>query len=409
MSIEAFDVEKVRKDFPILQQTVNGAPLVYLDNAATTQKPNAVIDAISHYYRHDNSNVHRGAHTLADRATAAFEGARQKVASFINAQTTDQVIWTRGTTEAINLVAASWGRQQLKQGDRILVSAMEHHSNIVPWQMVAQACGATVEAIPVDSSGTIDLKAYTELLDEHVRLVAVGHVSNALGSVNPVIEITRLAHEAGALVLVDGAQAVGHWPVDVQSLGCDFYVFSAHKLFGPTGVGVLYGKRDLLEAMPPYQGGGEMIESVSFKGTTYNKLPYKFEAGTPDIAGVIGLGAAVDYLNAMDRAGAARHEQALLEYAQKKAQGVSGLRVIGTASHKASVLSFVLDGVHPADLGTLMDQQGIAVRTGNHCAQPIMDQYGIPGTVRASFSFYNTFEEVDRLFAALEKAKQFLM
>ncbi len=409
MSVEAFDVEKVRQDFPILQQSVNSAPLVYLDNAATTQKPNAVIDAISAYYRNDNSNVHRGAHTLADRATAAFEGARQKVASFINAQSTEQVIWTRGTTEAINLVAASWGRQTLQQGDRILVSAMEHHSNIVPWQMVAQECGATVEAIPVDSSGTIDLKAYADLLDEHVRMVAVGHVSNALGSVNPVIEITRLAHEAGALVLVDGAQAVGHWPVDVQSLDCDFYAFSAHKLFGPTGVGVLYGKRELLEAMPPYQGGGEMIESVSFKGTTYNQLPYKFEAGTPDIAGVIGLGAAVDYLNSLDRAGAARHEQALLEYAQKKAQSVSGLRVIGTASHKASVLSFVLDGVHPADLGTLMDQQGIAVRTGNHCAQPIMDQYGIPGTVRASFSFYNTFEEIDRLFAALEKAKQFLM
>jgi len=289
------------------------------------------------------------------------------------------------------------------------VSAMEHHSNIVPWQMAAQACGASVEAIPVDNTGTIDLKAYADLLDEHVRIVAIGHVSNALGSVNPVIDITRLAHEAGALVLVDGAQAVGHWPVDVQSLDCDFYVFSAHKLFGPTGVGVLYGKRELLEAMPPYQGGGEMIESVSFDGTTYNQLPYKFEAGTPDIAGVIGLGAAIDYLNNLDRAGAARHEQALLEYAQKKAQSVAGLRVIGTASHKASVLSFVLDGVHPADLGTLMDQQGIAVRTGNHCAQPIMDQYGIPGTVRASFSFYNTFEEIDRLFAALEKAKQFLM
>lgn len=409
MSIEAFDVDKVRQDFPILQQAVNGAPLVYLDNAATTQKPESVINAISDYYRNDNSNVHRGAHTLADRATAAFEGARTKVAGFIHAPDSAQVIWTRGTTEAINLVAASWGRSQLKQGDRILVSAMEHHSNIVPWQMIAQQCGATVEAIPVDSSGTLDLQAFTDILDDHVRMVAVGHVSNALGSVNPVIEIVRLAHAAGALVLVDGAQAVGHWPVDVQSLDCDFYTFSAHKLFGPTGVGVLYGKRDLLEAMPPYQGGGEMIESVSFKGTTFNQLPYKFEAGTPNIAGVIGLGAAVDYLEGLDRAGAARHEQALLEYAQEKALAVSGLRLIGTASHKASVLSFVLEGVHPADLGTLLDQQGVAVRTGNHCAQPIMDQYGIPGTVRASFSFYNTFEEIDRLFAALEKAKQFLI
>lgn len=404
-----FDVMKVRDDFPILHQTVNGAPLVYLDNAATTQKPEAVINAISDYYRNDNSNVHRGAHTLADRATAAFEGARKKVAGFINAQDSAQVIWTRGTTEAINLVAASWGRSQLKPGDRVLVSAMEHHSNIVPWQLIAQAMGASVEAIPVDSSGTIDLQAYADMLDERVRMVAIGHVSNALGSVNPVIEITRLAHEAGALVLVDGAQAVGHWPVDMQSLDCDFYVFSAHKLFGPTGVGVLYGKRELLEAMPPYQGGGEMIESVSFAGTTFNQLPYKFEAGTPDIAGVIGLGAAVDYLESLDRAGAARHEQALLAYAQKKALAVSGLRLIGTASHKASVLSFVLEGVHPADLGTLLDQQGIAVRTGNHCAQPIMDQYCIPGTVRASFSFYNTFEEIDRLFAALEKAKQFLL
>jgi cysteine desulfurase/selenocysteine lyase len=408
-SSTGFDVEKVRKDFPILHQQVNGQPLVYLDNAATTQKPEAVIQAISDYYRYDNSNVHRGAHTLADRATTAFEGARQKLAAFLNAGDPSQIIWTRGSTEGINLVAASWGRTHLGKGDRILVSAMEHHSNIVPWQMVALEKGASVEPIPVDSSGTIDLHALQSLLDERVKMVAIGHVSNALGTVNPVIEITRLAHEVGALVLVDGAQAVGHWPVDVQSLDCDFYVLSAHKLFGPTGVGALYGKRALLEAMPPYQGGGEMIESVSFAGTTYNELPYKFEAGTPNIAGVIGLGAAIDYLNGLDRAGAARHEQALLEYAQEMAQGVSGLRIIGTANHKASVLSFVLDGVHPADLGTLLDQQGIAVRTGNHCAQPIMEQYGLPGTVRASFSFYNNFDDVDRLFAAIEKAKQFLV
>lgn len=404
-----FDVAAVRKDFPILHQQVNGQPLVYLDNAATTQKPESVIQAISDYYRFDNSNVHRGAHTLADRATTSFEGARKKVAEFINAEEPAQIIWTRGTTEGINLVAASWGRTNLQEGDRILVSAMEHHSNIVPWQMIAKQMGATVEAIPVDSSGTIDLAALQQMLDERVKMVAVGHVSNALGTVNPIIEITRLAHATGALVLIDGAQAVGHWPVDMQSLDCDFYVFSAHKLFGPTGVGALYGKRELLEAMPPYQGGGEMIESVSFAGTTFNQLPYKFEAGTPNIAGVIGFGAAIDYLNALDRAGAARHEHALLEYARSKALKVSGLRLVGTADHKVSVLSFVLEGLHPADLGTLLDQQGVAVRTGNHCAQPIMDQYGIPGTVRASFSFYNDFDDVDRLFAAIEKAKQFLV
>lgn len=404
-----FDAQKVRLDFPILQQQINGQPLVYLDNAATTQKPECVITAISDYYRHDNSNVHRGAHTLADRATTAFESARKKVADFINAPALEQIIWTRGTTEGINLVAASWGRSQLKPGDRILVSAMEHHSNIVPWQMIAAQMGATVEPIPVDRSGTIDMQALQGMLDESVRMVAVGHVSNALGTVNPVIEIVRMAHAVGALALVDGAQAVGHWSVDVQSLDCDFYVFSAHKLFGPTGVGVLFGKRELLEAMPPYQGGGEMIETVSFAGTTFNRLPYKFEAGTPDIAGVIGLGAAVDYLNRLDRAGAARHEQALLEYAQSKALAVPGLRLVGTAGHKASVMSFLLDGVHPADLGTLLDQQGVAVRTGNHCAQPIMDQFGIPGTVRASFSFYNSFDDVDRLFLAIEKARQFFL
>ncbi len=405
----AFDIETVRQDFPILQQQVNGQPLVYLDNAATTQKPESVIQAICDYYRRDNSNVHRGAHTLADRATAAFESARRKVAAFINAAEPAEIIWTRGTTEAINLVAASWGGSQLRAGDRILVSAMEHHSNIVPWQLIAQRTGATVEAIPVDSTGTLDLQAFASLCDARVRLVAIGHVSNALGTVNPVIEVVRLAHAVGALVLVDGAQAVGHWPVDVQALGCDFYAFSAHKMMGPTGVGVLYGTRALLDAMPPYQGGGEMIESVRFSGTSFNQLPYKFEAGTPDIAGVIGLGAAVDYLNALDRAGAARHEQALLAYAQEKATKVPGLRLVGTADHKVSVLSFVLEGVHPADLGTLLDQQGIAVRTGNHCAQPLMEQFGIPGTVRASFSFYNTRDDVDRLFAALEKARQFLV
>jgi cysteine desulfurase/selenocysteine lyase len=404
-----FGVEKIRADFPILHQQVNGQPLVYLDNAATTQKPNAVIDAISDYYRNDNSNVHRGAHALADRATVKFEVAREKVAQFLNAPAAKQIIWTRGTTESINLVAASWGKTNLQPGDRILVSAMEHHSNIVPWQLIAQSTGAKVEPIPVDANGNINMLAFDAMLDAHVKMVAVGHVSNAMGTINPIEKIITLAHAIGARVLIDGAQAVSHWAVDVQKLNCDFYVFSAHKLFGPTGLGVLYGKEDLLNAMPPYQGGGEMIETVSFAGTTFNQLPYKFEAGTPDIAGAIGLGAAIDYLNSIDRTAAAAHEQALLNYAEDKARATAGLKLVGTAAHKTSVMSFLLEGAHPADVGVLLDKQGIAVRTGNHCAQPIMDQYGIPGTVRASFSFYNTFAEVDRLFAAIEKAKTFLL
>ncbi len=405
----AFDVEAVRRDFPILHQEVNGHPLVYLDNAATTQKPEAVIQAIVDYYRCDNSNVHRGAHTLADRATQKFEAARQKVAALINAPDPRQLIWTRGTSESINLVAASWGRSQLREGDRVLVSAMEHHSNIVPWQMIAQEKGATVEPIPVTAEGIIDLGAFAAMLDSRVRMVACVHVSNALGTINPVEEIVRLAHGVGALCLIDGAQAVSHFEVDVQALDCDFYVFSAHKLFGPTGLGALYGKRELLEAMPPYQGGGEMIETVSFSGTTYNQLPYKFEAGTPDIAGVIAFGAAVDYLSSIDRAAAAAHEQELLEYAEQRARETPGITLVGTAASKTSVMSFLLDGAHPHDVGMLLDQQGVAVRTGNHCAQPIMDQYGIPGTVRASFSFYNTRADVDRLFDALAKARQFLV
>lgn len=407
--VKPFDVDKIRADFPILHQQVNGQPLVYLDSAATTQKPNAVIDAISDYYRNDNSNVHRGAHALADRATVKFEAARSKVAAFLNAPDAKQIIWTRGTTEGVNLVAASWGRSNLTAGDRVLVSAMEHHSNIVPWQLIAGAVGATVEPIPVDAAGTIDLQAFAAMLDNRVKMVSVGHVSNALGTINPVEQIISLAHAAGAKVLVDGAQAVSHWSVDVQKLDCDFYVFSAHKLFGPTGLGVLYGKRELLEAMPPYQGGGEMIETVSFAGTTFNQLPYKFEAGTPDIAGAIGFGAAIDYLHSIDREAAAAHEQALLAYAEEKARATPGIKLIGTAANKTSVMSFILEGAHPADVGVLLDKQGVAVRTGNHCAQPIMDQFCIPGTVRASFSFYNTFDEVDRLFAALEKAKMFLL
>jgi cysteine desulfurase/selenocysteine lyase len=405
----AFDAERVRADFPILNQEVNGHPLVYLDNAATTQKPRAVIQALVDYYEQDNSNVHRGAHALADRATQKFEAARAKVAAFINAPEARQVIWTRGTTESINLVASSWGRANLQAGDRVLVSAMEHHSNIVPWQLIAAEKGASVEPIPVDADGTLDMAALESMLDERVRLVACGHVSNALGTVNPVADIVRLAHAAGALVLIDGAQAVSHWPVDVQALDCDFYVFSAHKLFGPTGLGVLYGKRALLEAMPPYQGGGEMIETVSFAGTTFNQLPYKFEAGTPDIAGVIAFGAAIDYLNQLDRVGAAAHEQALLTYAEERARATPGIRLVGTSAHKTSVMSFLLEGAHPNDVGMLLDQQGVAVRTGNHCAQPIMEQFGIPGTVRASLAFYNTRADVDRLFEALEKVRQFLI
>jgi cysteine desulfurase / selenocysteine lyase len=404
-----FDVEKIRADFPILHQQVNGQPLVYLDNAATTQKPNAVIDAISDYYRQDNSNVHRGAHTLADRATVKFEAARDKVANFINAASSRQIIWTRGTTESINLVASCWGSANLKTGDRVLVSAMEHHSNIVPWQLIAEKTGAVVEPIPVDATGTINMSAFASMLNAKVKIVALGHVSNAMGSINPVEKIIAQAHAVGAKVLIDGAQAVSHFNIDVQKLDCDFYVFSAHKMFGPTGLGVLYGKQDLLESMPPYQGGGEMIESVSFAKTTFNQLPYKFEAGTPDIAGAIGLGAAIDYLNQLDRNAASAHEMALLHYAEEKARATPGIKLIGTSANKTSVMSFLLDGAHPADVGVLLDKQGIAVRTGNHCAQPIMDQFGIPGTVRASFSFYNTFEEVDRLFVAIEKAKMFLL
>jgi len=335
-----FDAEKIRADFPILHQQVNGQPLVYLDNAATTQKPNAVIDAISDYYRNDNSNVHRGAHALADRATVKFEAAREKVAQFLSAPAAKQVIWTRGTTESINLVAASWGKTNLQPGDRILVSAMEHHSNIVPWQLIAQVTGAKVEPISVDANGNINMLAFEAMLDVHVKMVAVGHVSNAMGTINPIEKMITLAHAVGARVLIDGAQAVSHWTVDVQKLNCDFYVFSAHKLFGPTGLGVLYGKEDLLNAMSPYQGGGEMIETVSFAGTTFNQLPYKFEAGTPDIAGAIGLGAAIDYLNSIDRTSAAAHEQALLNYAEEKARATAGLKLVGTAVHKTSVMSF---------------------------------------------------------------------
>lgn len=406
---EPLDVAAIKADFPILAQQINGVPLVYLDNAATTQKPRAVIDAISDYYSGFNANVHRGAHSLSDKATAHFEGARARLAEFINSPSAAQVLWTRGTTEAINLVASSWGDMAIGAGDVILVSALEHHSNIVPWQMLALKKGAKVLPIPVDDNGEIELAQLSGLLVEHaVKLVAVNQVSNALGTVNPVAEIIALAHAKGAKVLVDGAQAIAHFPVDVQALACDFYAFSGHKLFGPTGIGVLWGRRELLEAMPPYQGGGEMIETVSFDGTTYNGLPYKFEAGTPDIAGAIGLAAAVVYLQQFDRQALLAHEHNLLAAAIERGAAV-GLQRVGAPRASAGVYSFLLPGAHPADVGMLLDQQGVAVRTGHHCAQPLMARYGIPGTVRASFSIYNTMDDVDRLFDALAKAKTFLL
>ncbi len=402
-------INDIRAQFPALHQEVNGKPLVYLDNGATTQKPQCVIDALSDYYRLNNSNVHRGAHTLSDRATQQFEDARKTLQAFLNAKKSEEVVWTRGTTESINLVAATWGRQNIKAGDEILVTGMEHHSNIVPWQMLCEQTGATLRPIPVKDNGELDMEAFASMLNEKVKLVGVVHVSNALGTINPVADIIKMSHDMGAKVLVDGAQAVAHWDVDVQALDVDFYAFSGHKLFGPTGIGVLYGKEELLNAMPPYQGGGEMIEHCSFDGTTYNVLPFKFEAGTPNIAGAIGLAAAVSYLNGIDRAALEQHENALLVRANELADDIGCIRKIGTAPKKASVFSFLLDGAHPADVGTLLDQQGIAVRTGHHCAMPLMNQFKVPGTVRASFSFYNTMEDVERLFAGLEKAKMFLL
>ncbi len=400
-----FDAAALREDFPILRQEVNGHPLIYLDNAATTQKPEAVIEAIANYYRQDNANVHRGAHALSDRATRAFEAAREKVATFLNSPRPQQVIWVRGVTEAVNLVANSWGRNNLGPGDRVLLPYLEHHSDIVPWQLICAAVGATVEPIPVLDSGDIDLEAFDAMLDESVKMVALNHVSNAIGTVNPVAEIIEKAHAVGAKVLVDGAQAVAHWPIDVQALDCDFYAFSGHKLFGPTGIGALWGREELLEAMPPFLGGGEMIETVSFAGTTFNTLPFKFEAGTPNIAGVIGLGAAIDYLNGIDRDAAAAHELALLDYTLEQAAEIPAIRRIGEPRSAAGIFSFLLEGCHPSDLGMLLDQQGIAVRTGHHCAQPLMERYGVPGTARASYSIYNTREDVDALFAGIRKAQ----
>ena len=400
------DIAALRGQFPILSQSVRGKPLVYLDNGATTQKPEAVIQAIDAYYRECNSNVHRGAHYLSDEATARFENARQSVASFLNASR-EEIIWTRGTTESINLVTSCHGAS-LKAGDEVVISTLEHHSNIVPWQMACARSGAILKVIPLQADGSLDLAAYRALLNERTRIVAVTQVSNALGTVNPVAEMIRDAKAVGAVTVIDGAQAVSHFSVDVRQLDCDFYAFSGHKLFGPTGIGVLYGRKALLEAMPPWLGGGEMIETVSFERSTWNRLPYKFEAGTPNIAGAIGLGAAIDWLQAQDRGALAAHEAALLRDATARAEAFDGMRLIGTAPGKVAVMSFLLDGAHPHDVGQLLDQQGIAVRTGHHCTMPLMDCLGIPGTVRASFSIYNDSTDIERLFNALEKVKSFL-
>jgi cysteine desulfurase/selenocysteine lyase len=399
-----FDVARIREDFPILQQKVHGKPLVYFDNGATSQKPRAVIDALARYYSAENSNIHRGVHYLSERATAAYEEARSKIRGFINARNNQEIIFVRGTTEAINLVTQSYGRTFLKAGDEIIISAMEHHSNIVPWQMLCEQVGAKLRVIPINHDGEIVMDEYRRLLNERTKFVSVTHVSNALGTIAPVKEIVALAHERSIPVLLDGAQAVPHLRVDMQDLGCDFYAFSGHKMFGPTGVGVLYGRGELLERMPPYQGGGDMISLVTFEKTHYNVLPYKFEAGTPHISGGIALGAAIDYLQALDWQGLTVHEQALLSYATESLSNIDGLRIIGTAKEKAGVLSFVFDHVHAHDVGTILDQEGVAVRSGHHCAMPVMQRFGVPATTRASFAFYNTTEEIDILVRAIHRA-----
>jgi cysteine desulfurase/selenocysteine lyase len=398
-----FDLASIRKDFPILDQSVNGAPLVYFDNAATTQKPQLVMDALQHYYTKDNANIHRGLHTLAERATTGYELTRKKLAEFLHAPSSDQIIFTSGTTAGINLVAQTFGRANFKAGDVILVSNLEHHSNIVPWQMIAQETGAEVQVIPVDDLGVLDIAAYQSLLSSKVKLVAVNHVSNAIGTINPIKQMIEFAHQVGAKVLIDGAQSVAHFEIDVQEYDMDFLAFSAHKLFGPTGVGVLYGKRELLEAMPPYQGGGEMIKEVSFSGTTYNELPYKFEAGTPNIADVYAFGFALDYLKSLPKNAVWNQEKALLDYATEQLSQIDGLRIVGQAPEKIAVVSFVIEGVHPQDIGVLLDKFGVAIRTGHHCAQPLMARYDLVGTCRASFAFYNTKEEIDLFVKALKR------
>lgn len=405
-AVSSFDVIAARKDFPILNEQVHGHPLVYLDNAATAQKPRQVIETVDAYYRETNSNIHRGVHTLSEKATAIYETARDKVKEFISADSTKEIVFVRGATEGINLVAQSFGRNTLKAGDEIIITELEHHSNIVPWQILSEQTGATLKYIPINDAGELILEQYEKLLSDKTRIVAVGHISNALGTINPIKTIIEKAHAVGAKVLVDGAQAVPHTSVDVKELDCDFYVFSGHKLFGPTGIGVLYGKEALLEAMPPYQGGGDMIQMVTMEKSTYNALPYKFEAGTPNIAGVIGLGAAIDYVNDLGLDAAAQYENELLDYANVQAAQVSGMNLVGTAKNKTSILSFTLDGIHPHDIGTILDGEGVAIRAGHHCAMPVMERFSIPATARASFAFYNTREEIDALINAILKCQK---
>ena len=404
-SSPVFDVKRIREDFPILKQKVHGKPLVYLDNAATSQKPAQVIEAILRFYTRDCSNVHRGVHLLSERATEVYEGVRVKVKRFLNAFDLREIIFVRGATEGINLVAQTYGRQNVRAGDEVLITAMEHHSNIVPWQILCAEKGAFLHVVPINDRGELMLEELEKLLNTRTRLVAIAHVSNALGTVNPVRQIVEMAHAMSIPVLVDGAQAAPHLKIDVQELGCDFYTFSGHKAFGPTGIGALYGKAELLEAMPPFQGGGDMISSVTFEKTIYNVIPYKFEAGTPNIADVYGLGAALDYVNQVGLASIASYEHALLSYATEAISQIPGVRIIGTAREKAGVISFVVEGVHAHDVGTILDREGIAVRTGHHCAQPVMDRFGVPATVRASLAFYNTKQEINALAAGIQRVK----
>ncbi len=399
----AFDVEKIRGDFPLLHQRVHGKPLVYLDNAATTQKPLSVIEALEHYYRHDNSNIHRGVHALSERATEQYEKVRSAAQRFLNARDLKEIIFVRGTTEAINLVAQSYGRKHVAPGDEVLITAMEHHSNIVPWQILCEEKGAKLRVAPINDRGELLLDEFERLLGPKTRIAAVTHLSNALGTINPVREMVRMAHARNVPVLVDGAQAAPRMPVDVQALDCDFYALSGHKMYGPTGIGVLYGKAELLAAMPPYQGGGDMIASVSFDKTVYNRLPYKFEAGTPNIGDTIALGAAIAYLENLGLENVERHEHDVLSYATRALEAIPGVNIVGTAREKSGVLSFTMEGIHPHDIGTILDREGIAVRTGHHCAQPVMQRFGIPATARASFGLYNTREEVDALVAGIHK------
>lgn len=401
--VALFDVHKIRDDFPILRRSVHGHPLVYLDNAASAQRPRQVIDAISHYYSSSHANIHRGVHYLSGTATQLYEDVRTRVQRFINAQSSREIVFVRGTTEAINLVAHCYGRSRISEGDEVIISTMEHHSNIVPWQILCEMTGAKLRVAPIDDAGEIVLDAYRKLFTDRTKFVSVVHISNSLGTVNPVRKMIAIAHEYDVPVMLDAAQAVPHQRIDVQDLDCDFFAFSGHKVFGPTGIGVLYGKEALLDAMPPYQGGGDMIKSVSFEGTTYNDLPHKFEAGTPNIAGTVGLGVALDYVEKVGYDNIQAHEGDLLIYATERLSSLSGLRIIGTAQQKASVISFVIDGIHPHDVGTILDREGIAVRTGHHCTQPVMDRFEIPATSRASFAFYNTREEVDVLVEGLHK------